>query len=198
MDILRALVSQHILYRAFELQEPSSTFYTPQNRASLISRLDKIDADVREELKRQGFEGDHVHTERMLNMRFEGTDTALMVLPNEHDGDGNEDFEAAFKRVYKAEFGFLLETKNIIVDDIKVTLHSLLPRGMHSSTDRSAGSEKHLIRWVSRYGLKLLGWRGALYNRARSRIHHIAYISMKSGEWTRRCICCRRWKSVMS
>ncbi|KAJ3490111.1 hypothetical protein NLI96_g1665 [Meripilus lineatus] len=106
--------------RAFELQEPSSTFYTPQNRASLISRLDKIDADVREELKRQGFEGDHVHTERMLNMRFEGTDTALMVLPNEHDGDGNEDFEAAFKRVYKAEFGFLLETKNIIVDDIKV------------------------------------------------------------------------------
>lgn len=57
----------------------------------------------------------------MLNMRFEGTDTALMVLPIGKDGDGKEDFEAAFKRVYKAEFGFLLETKTIIVDDIKVT-----------------------------------------------------------------------------
>ena len=68
----------------------------------------------------------------MLNMRFEGTDTALMVLPNEKDGDGNEDFEAAFKRVYKAEFGFLLETKTIIVDDIKVTLHSLSPCVIHS------------------------------------------------------------------
>jgi N-methylhydantoinase A/oxoprolinase/acetone carboxylase beta subunit len=56
----------------------------------------------------------------MLNMRFEGTDTALMVLPNAGDGDGEEDFEAAFKRVYKSEFGFLLETKSIIVDDIKV------------------------------------------------------------------------------
>ena len=56
----------------------------------------------------------------MLNMRFEGTDTALMVLPNAGDGDGKEDFEAAFKRVYKSEFGFLLETKSIIVDDIKV------------------------------------------------------------------------------
>ena len=105
---------------AFELQEPSSTFYTSQNRPQLVSRLDKLDTDVRAELKRQGFEGNHVHTERMLNMRFEGTDTALMVLPTEKDGDGKEDFEAAFKRAYKAEFGFLLETKTIIVDDVKV------------------------------------------------------------------------------
>lgn len=106
----------------FELQEPSSTFYTPQNRQQLVSRLDKLDKDVRAELKRQGFEGEHVHTERMLNMRFDGTDTALMVLPTEKDGDGNEDFEAAFRRAYKAEFGFLLETKTVIVDDVKVRL----------------------------------------------------------------------------
>jgi len=57
----------------------------------------------------------------MLNMRFEGTDTALMVLPHHDDGDGTEDFEAAFKRVYKTEFGFLLDTKSIIVDDVKVS-----------------------------------------------------------------------------
>ena len=104
----------------YELQQPSSTFYTPENRPTLVARLDKLDADVRAELARQGFEGEHVHTERMLNMRFDGTDTALMVLPGASDGDGHEDFEAAFKRVYKAEFGFLLDTKSIIVDDIKV------------------------------------------------------------------------------
>lgn len=57
-------------------------------------------------------------------MRFEGTDTALMVLPSKEDGDGQEDFEAAFKRVYKSEFGFLLETKTITVDDVKVSQHS--------------------------------------------------------------------------
>ncbi|KAH7910412.1 Hydantoinase/oxoprolinase-domain-containing protein [Hygrophoropsis aurantiaca] len=106
--------------RAYELQEPSSAFYSGQTRASLIGRLDKLTDDVRTELRRQGFEDDRVTVERMLNMRFEGTDTALMVLPNEKDGDGNEDFEAGFKRVYKSEFGFLLETKSIIVDDIKV------------------------------------------------------------------------------
>jgi len=104
----------------YELQQPASTFYTPENRGILAARLDKLDVDVRKELARQGFEGEHVQTERMLNMRFDGTDTALMVLPNEKDGDGKEDFEAAFKRMYKAEFGFLLETKSIIVDDIKV------------------------------------------------------------------------------
>ncbi|KAG1858565.1 Hydantoinase/oxoprolinase-domain-containing protein [Suillus subluteus] len=106
--------------RAYELQEPSSTFYSAQTRRYLTARLDKLTSDVKVELKRQGFEGDRVRVERMLNMRFEGTDTALMVLPNENDGDGTEDFEAAFRRVYKAEFGFLLDTKSIIVDDVKV------------------------------------------------------------------------------
>lgn len=69
-------------------------------------------------------------------MRFDGTDTALMVLQEEKDAkksaketnDAQEDeeggFEATFKRQYKAEFGFLLEEKNIIVDDIKVRLVS--------------------------------------------------------------------------
>ncbi|EIN04199.1 5-oxoprolinase [Punctularia strigosozonata HHB-11173 SS5] len=106
--------------RAFEVQEPSSAFYSAQTRTQLKSRLDAIESRVRTELKEQGFDGKRVRVERMLNMRFEGTDTALMILPEEKDGDGNEDFEAAFKRVYKNEFGFLLETKSIIVDDIKV------------------------------------------------------------------------------
>jgi len=58
----------------------------------------------------------------MLNMRFEGTDTALMVLCEEGE---NENFDMAFKRSYKHEFGFLLET-NILVDDIKVGCTAVL------------------------------------------------------------------------
>jgi 5-oxoprolinase (ATP-hydrolysing) len=104
--------------RVYERQEPSSTFYTAQNKPSLISRLDKLEKDVREELGRQGFEPERITVERVLNMRFEGTDTALMVLPREQDE--GDDYEQAFKRVYKSEFGFLLETKTIIVDDVKV------------------------------------------------------------------------------
>ncbi|KAF8484356.1 Hydantoinase/oxoprolinase-domain-containing protein [Gautieria morchelliformis] len=104
--------------RAYELQEPSSTQYNTSTKAGLISRLDALAKNVTLELNRQGFKGARLRTERMLNMRFEGTDTALMVLC-EGDEVDTEDFEAAFKREYKKEFGFLLETK-IVVDDVKV------------------------------------------------------------------------------
>ena len=109
--------------RSFELQELSSAFYTPANLPPLLSRLDKLEIDAHAELKRQGFEGSRVHIERMLNMRFDGTDTALMVVVKE------EDFESAFKKEYKTQFGFLLDTKHIIVDDIKVCC-SFFPRSL--------------------------------------------------------------------
>jgi 5-oxoprolinase (ATP-hydrolysing) len=47
----------------------------------LKRRLDAIEEDVKAELKRQGFEGDRVRVERALNMRVEGTDTAIMFVP---------------------------------------------------------------------------------------------------------------------
>lgn len=50
-------------------------------------------------------------------MRFDGTDTSMMVLD---PADGSHDFEGAFKKQHKEEFGFILEDKNIIVDDIKL------------------------------------------------------------------------------
>jgi 5-oxoprolinase (ATP-hydrolysing) len=62
-------------YSAYELQEPSSTFYTPQNRDGLLSRLDRLTKQVRAELEREGFEDKRIRIERMLNMRFEGTTT---------------------------------------------------------------------------------------------------------------------------
>ena len=137
---------------AFELQEPSSTFYSTSTRASLLARLDRLTSDVREELARQGFAGDRVIVERMLNMRFEGTDTALMVLPNASDGDGKEDFEAAFKRLYKSEFGFLLETKTITVDDVKVNIFlAILACLAYCASYRCAVLERRLILWGNRF-----------------------------------------------
>ncbi|KAA1477041.1 5-oxoprolinase [Dentipellis sp. KUC8613] len=106
--------------RAFELQEPSSTFYTPSNAPTLRARLDALSDTVHKELLQQGFEPERIRIERMLNMRFDGTDTALMILPSATQPAEDEDFEAAFKRAYKEEFGFLLDEKRIVVDDVKV------------------------------------------------------------------------------
>jgi 5-oxoprolinase (ATP-hydrolysing) len=103
--------------RAFEVQEPSATFWSPNTKPDLLSRIDKLSADVTKDLARQGFSGQRVHLEKYLNMRFDGTDTALMALAPD---DGSDDFEKSFREQYKMEFGFLLEDKGIVVDDIKV------------------------------------------------------------------------------
>lgn len=82
-----------------------------------MDRLDALTHKVLSELEKQGFKGKQARVERLLNMRFDGSDTALMIKCDSDD----QDFEAAFKREYKDEFGFLLESK-IDVDDIKVRI----------------------------------------------------------------------------
>ena len=114
--------SLRLYYSAFERQEPSSHAYTSSTAPLLLARLDALEESVRTELQRQGFSGTRVKIERMLNMRFDGTDTALMILPraDEKSEDGSPDYLSAFRRAYKDEFGFLLDTKRVMVDDVKV------------------------------------------------------------------------------
>lgn len=113
-----------------EIQEPASTFYTAENESTLFSRLDTLTDATRNELEKQGFAPERIRIERMLNMRFNGTDTALMVLPEPGEG---EDYLSAFRRAYKAEFGFLLDEARVVVDDIKV-------RGVGTTTDKPGQS----------------------------------------------------------
>jgi len=115
--------------RVYEIQEPASAFYTAENMPTLSSRLDVLTEATRKELEEQGFAPARIRTERLLNMRFNGTDTALMVLPDAGK-DKDEDYLGAFRRAYRAEFGFLLDEARIIVDDIKV-------RGIGSTADKS-------------------------------------------------------------
>ncbi|WWC58637.1 uncharacterized protein I303_101181 [Kwoniella dejecticola CBS 10117] len=102
--------------RVYEQQEPASDTYNSSTQSSLFSRLDNLSEKVKKVLKDSGFDDDKIQVERLLNMRFDGSDTALMVLET---ANGKGDFEDEFKRAYKEEFGFLLN-KNIVVDDVKV------------------------------------------------------------------------------
>lgn len=99
--------------RVYELQEPAADVYT-KSRDTLLARLDKLGERVSTVLQDAGFEPKRIRLERLLNMRFDGTDTSLLILGGEDD-----DFEEVFKRTYLGEFGFLLN-KDIIVDDIKI------------------------------------------------------------------------------
>ena len=134
----------------YELQEPSSAVYSDTSKSSLISRLDALSNLAKEALKEQGFEDSKIHMERYLNMRFDGTDNAIMVLAPANDGSGIQDetdFETAFKRSYKGEFGFLLENKAIIVDDIKV-------RGIGKTFDSLGESVYEELRHIRKHDAK--------------------------------------------
>jgi 5-oxoprolinase (ATP-hydrolysing) len=103
-----------VVVSVYETQEPSSYVFGDETLPTLTKRLDKLSEIVRKELVRQGFSSDRIHLDRRLNMRFDGTDTALLI-----SSEKDTNFETEFKKSYQQEFGFLLESR-VMVDDINV------------------------------------------------------------------------------
>ncbi|EJD47806.1 5-oxoprolinase [Auricularia subglabra TFB-10046 SS5] len=122
--------------RVHEVQEPSSTPYNDNMRSQLLARLDALSKQVETELEKQGFEKRRIKVERTLNMRFDGTDTALQIVPR----DDKDDYGAAFQRAHKEQFGFVLQNTRILVDDLIVRgvgrTFDKLPESVHAEADR--------------------------------------------------------------
>ncbi len=77
-------------------------------------------------LRGQGFPDESIEFEEYLNMRYRGTESALMIVrpnedeaKNEFNGDDYA-FGKAFIRQHEQEFGFTLPDRDIIVDDVRV------------------------------------------------------------------------------
>jgi 5-oxoprolinase (ATP-hydrolysing) len=98
-----------------ERQQPAAVVYSDGVYRELLDRLAGLQDDARQELTTQGFAPDQIHATSYLNMRYHGTDTALMIA-EPPDGD----FAAAFKATYRREFGFDLTDRDIHVDDLRV------------------------------------------------------------------------------
>ena len=97
-------------------QEPAGLEYDGESSPARISeRLTDLGDQVGEALKSQGFADDQIDLHPFLNLRYQGTDTALMI---EAPADG--DFLAAFRRRHQREFGFELAARVVLVDDIRV------------------------------------------------------------------------------
>lgn len=80
----------------------------------LNAKLDRLSADVSDVLAGKGVARADITVERYLNLRFRGTDVALMV-----PGGPDTDYTAAFLERYQREFGFVLMDRDIIVDDVR-------------------------------------------------------------------------------
>lgn len=108
-----------------EAQEPCGLTLERQNIQNIKDSLDKLSNECIKQLKSQGFTKDSIQLEPYLHLRYSGTDCAIMISP---DNDSKSElnipqygnFEGAFFKRYQKEFGFTLENRSIIVDDVRV------------------------------------------------------------------------------
>ncbi len=97
-----------------ESQEPLSTQYE-SSKSELTKKLGEMTEASVADMKDQGFSPDQVRHERYLNLRYDGSDTSLMILePEDHS-----DFLESFRERHRREFGFNSD-RPVLVDDIRV------------------------------------------------------------------------------
>lgn len=116
-----------------EAQEPSAAALDSGALPQLNQRLDALQAQAVGKLQEKGFSEQQISCQRFLNLRYEGTDVPVMT-PAPSSGD----YAAAFEEAYQREFGFKLEGRSILVDDVRVRAcgrHSELPETAEAPSD---------------------------------------------------------------
>ncbi|KAG9780451.1 hydantoinase B/oxoprolinase, partial [Aureobasidium melanogenum] len=127
-----------------ESQVPESHVWDLQggHREKLQAKMNELKERSRKKLQDQGFDDDSIVYEEYLNMRYRGTESALMVIkPSAEEAkelyDGDDwAFGAAFVRQHEQEFGFTLPDRDIIVDDVRVRGIGKSFRGMAKTVDQ--------------------------------------------------------------
>ncbi|KAI0156841.1 hydantoinase B/oxoprolinase [Xylariaceae sp. FL1272] len=111
-----------------ERQEPESKVWQDNGEVidDLRTKMEKLREKSKKALHDQGFKDEEIVFEEYLNMRYRGTESALMIVkPSEEDAkalfDGQDwAFGKAFVKHHRYEFGFTLDDRDIIVDDVRV------------------------------------------------------------------------------
>ncbi|KAL3486704.1 Hydantoinase B/oxoprolinase-domain-containing protein [Aspergillus germanicus] len=99
-----------------EAQEPVNETYDETSRSRLETRLSILRNQVKDQLVNQGIQETDIAYEMYLNMRYQGTETSIMVQQ-----PPNGDFKAEFQKTHLREFSFCFpDEKVIFVDDIRV------------------------------------------------------------------------------
>mmetsp|Transcript_27108 Transcript_27108/g.59295 ORF Transcript_27108/g.59295 Transcript_27108/m.59295 type:complete len:1400 (+) Transcript_27108:291-4490(+) len=113
-----------------EEQEPAADLYTygnPQDEAdsdpsaaNREKRLAALADKCTEALKKQGYAKDEIVIEKYLNMRYDGTDNAIMVQEPADGTYASLPYAESFREHYRREFGFELEGRDILIDDYRI------------------------------------------------------------------------------
>ncbi|MCI5223623.1 MAG: 5-oxoprolinase, partial [Candidatus Electrothrix sp. AR4] len=100
---------------AIDRQQPVAAVLGVEALEQVEQELLRLQQKTEQELFAQGIVLERIRSHRFLNLRYAGTDTALMV---EEPEDG--DFLKVFRRIYQREFGFTLQDRAVLIDDLRV------------------------------------------------------------------------------
>ncbi|KAF5655624.1 5-oxoprolinase (ATP-hydrolyzing) [Fusarium sp. NRRL 25303] len=98
-----------------ENQEPSAITFSEEVVPEIKARLESLSSKGAQGLESQGFDAKTTEHEYFLNMRYQGSDTSLMIPVPENIGDAS----VAFTARHTQEFGFS-QSRNILIDDVRV------------------------------------------------------------------------------
>ncbi|GAB7355403.1 hypothetical protein MBLNU459_g5921t1 [Dothideomycetes sp. NU459] len=127
-----------------ERQEPESRIWSDKDddRKYLQGKMEELKKKSTSTLNDQGFDQDHIHFEEYLNMRYRGTESALMIVkPTEEEAEKQFDGDAwafgkAFVKQHEQEFGFTLPDRDIIIDDVRARGIGKTFQGLEKTVDQ--------------------------------------------------------------
>ncbi|KAH7323073.1 hydantoinase [Stachybotrys elegans] len=99
-----------------EVQRPAALDFNQEHYDTIASTLAEMSAAATQHLVCQRISKNRVRVEQYLNMRYEGSNSAFMVLSSGSVGD----CKVAFEEKHSREFGFVFPEKRILIDDYRV------------------------------------------------------------------------------
>lgn len=114
-----------------ETQQPHSQVYTDDCRDGLDVTFASLQKQVEAKILAQGISKDQIRFEYFLNMRYKGTETAMMIMETSDTG-----FKDGFLKRHLQEFNFVFpDDRPILIDDIRV-------RGIGETKETTPDAEK--------------------------------------------------------
>lgn len=99
-----------------EAQVPRAMIFEPSILNEIDGVIDSLKSKVRKELSSQGVEESNIEYDSYLNMRYQGSDSQLMIRT---PGVGS-DYLSIFLEQHQREFSFTSDDRKVLVDDIRV------------------------------------------------------------------------------
>jgi len=125
-----------------ERQEPASKPYEESTKSFFCEALAQLSEQAADVLISQGIPMEAIRVEKFLNMRYQGSDSQLMIAAPVNGAD----FSLDFARIHLREFSFTDEHRKVIVDDIRVRVsgasHHIDERSWHTDMKTIKSAKK--------------------------------------------------------